>query len=274
MPDLSIVIHRWWKAIVTLTLVVTAVAAVIVLLQPKQYLSVVTALPASSYATDKARLFNNNIQQLYPSLGTADDLDPMLGTAHLDTLYLALVHEKGLARHYGLNKANEYKALRILRENTMVEKTEYSELRIRVWDRDPEMAAALANGFFARLQALHQSLQNQGNALVLQRLQDNYARLQQAYAAVPDSSRLDGEQAALTTIKKQNIREQLAQVEKLMAEYSLALQTNPQALLVVEGARPSVKPDKPRVAQTLLLTAFASLVVGLLLAIALQSRKP
>lgn len=274
MPDLSIVISRWWKAIVTLTLVVTAGAAVIVLLQPKQYLSVVTALPASTYATDKARLFNTNIEQLYPSLGTADDLDPMLGTARLDTLYLALVHEKGLTRHYGLNAASEYKALRLLRDHTKVEKTEYGELKIRVWDKDPAMAAALANGFFTRLQALHQALQNQSNALILHRLQDSYAQLQQAYSSAPDSGRLDGRRAGLTQIKRQNLEEQLAQVEKLMAEYSLMLSTNPRALLVVEGARPSAKPDKPRMAQTLLLTAFASLVVGLLLAIALQSRKP
>jgi hypothetical protein len=274
MPDLSIAIGRWWKAIVTLTLVVTVVAAVIVLLQPKQYLSVVTALPASSYATDKANIFSNSIEQLYPSIGTADDLDRMVGTAHLDTLYLALVHEKGLARHYGLNKANEFKALRILRDNTKVEKSEYGELKIRVWDHDPAMAAALANRFFTRLQELHQSLQNQGNALVLQRLQDSYTQLQQAYAAAPDSGRLDGGTAALTSIKRRNLQEQLAQLEKLMAEYSLMLNTNPQALLVVEGARPSFKADKPRIAQTLLLTAFASLVVGLLMAIASQSRKP
>jgi uncharacterized protein involved in exopolysaccharide biosynthesis len=273
MPDLSLIISRWWIAILSFTGVVTTVAFLILLLQPREYLSMVTALPASSYATDKARIFNNNIEQLYPSIGTADDLDRVVGTAQLDTLYLALVQEKGLVQHYKLNKANSYKATRILRANTRVEKSEYGELKIKVWDKDPAMAAALANGLFAKLQALHQALQSQGNALVLQRLQDSYTHLQRSYTGGADSGSLNGGNAEISAIKRRNMQEQLAQYEKLIAEYNLMLHTNPQALLVVESARPSVKADKPRVAQTLLFTAFASLLFGLLVAIALQSRK-
>jgi hypothetical protein len=99
MPDLSLIISRWWIAILSFTGVVTTVAFLILLVQPREYLSMVTALPASSYATDKARIFNNNIEQLYPSIGTADDLDRVVGTAQLDTLYLALVQDKDLVQH-------------------------------------------------------------------------------------------------------------------------------------------------------------------------------
>jgi uncharacterized protein involved in exopolysaccharide biosynthesis len=273
MPDLLTIISRWWKMILTITVLVTAVALMILLLQPRQYVSVVTALPASGFATDKARIFNTNIEQLYPSIGTADDLDMVVGTAKLDTLYLALVEEKNLARYYGMEKAKPLKVAQVLKDNTKVEKSEYGELKIKVWDRNPVMAADLSNGLFARLQKLHQSLQSQGNALVLERLQEQYKQLQDSYTAAPDTARLNGSPADLTALKRKNLQEQIAQYEKLIAEYSLMLHTNPQALLMVEAARPAFKADRPRVVQVLLLTMFVSMLFGLLLAVALQSRK-
>lgn len=273
MPDLLMIISRWWKTILVIMLGVTAAALVILLLQPKQYLSVVTALPASGFASDKARIFNDHIEQLYPSIGTADELDPVVGTGKLDTLYLAVAAEQNLASYYGMEKASPLKVAQVLKHNAKVEKSEWGELKIKVWDRNPAMAATLANSLFNKLQQLHQSLQSQGNALVLQRLQEQYQQLQNVYTGAPDSARIQAGGAGLTELKRKSLQEQIAQYERLMAEYSLVLHTNPQALLVVEMARPAIKADRPRIPQVLLLTAFASLLFGLLLAAGLQSRK-
>ena len=267
------IISRWWKMILALTLGVTAVALVILLLQPKQYLSVVTALPASGFASDKARIFNDNIEQLYPTIGSPDELDPVVGTGKLDTLYLAVAAEHNLASHYTLKNASPLKVAQVFKHNSRVEKSEYGELKIKVWDRNPTLAATLANSLFDKLQQLHQSLQSQGNALVLQRLQEQYKQLQGSYTGAPDSARLQAGAAELTALRRKSLQEQLSQYEKLIAEYSLQLHTNPQVLLVVERGRAAVKADKPRIPQVLLLTAFASLLFGLLLAAGLQSRK-
>lgn len=273
MPDLLTIISRWWKMILALTLGVTAVVLVILLLQPKQYLSVVTALPASGFASDKARIFNDNIEQLYPTIGTPDELDPVVGTGKLDTLYLAVAAEHNLAGHYAMDNASPLKVAQVFKHNSRVEKSEYGELKIKVWDRHPAMAATLANALFDKLQQLHQSLQSQGNTLVLQQLQEQYKLLQGTYTGAPDSGRLQAGTAELTALRRKNLQQQLSQYEKLIAEYSLMLHTNPQVLLVVERARAAVKADKPRMPQVLLLTAFASLLFGLLLAAGLQSRK-
>ncbi|HEY1115717.1 MAG TPA: hypothetical protein VGE66_19270 [Chitinophagaceae bacterium] len=273
MPDLLTIISRWWKTILAITLGVTAVALVILLLQPKQYLSVVTALPAPGFASDKARIFSDNIEQLYPTIGTADELDPVVGTGKLDTLYLAVAAEHNLASYYGMENASPLKVAQVFKHNSKVEKSEYGELKVKVWDRKPAMAATLANSLFNKLQQLHQSLQSQGNALVLQRLQEQYRLLQKAYSGAPDSARQQPGGAELASLRRKNLLEQISQYEKLIAEYSLVLHTNPQALLVVEMARPAVRADKPRILQVLLLTAFASLVFGLLLTAGLQSRK-
>ena len=100
MPDLISVFSRWWKFILGLSLVAVLIALIFSLLSPKKYLSIATALPANSLLTDKARIFNANIEALYAETGTPDELDRLEGTAALDTLFIATAKEFGLAQHY------------------------------------------------------------------------------------------------------------------------------------------------------------------------------
>ena len=75
MPDIISVLARRGKLIFILTAVATILALIISLLRPKEYLAVATALPANSLAADKARIFNSNIESLYPELGIDEDID-------------------------------------------------------------------------------------------------------------------------------------------------------------------------------------------------------
>src|ERR1700747_3664481 len=102
MPDLFDLIWRWRKQILLLMLTTLIVTTVIVFLIPKKYLSVATALPASSYATDKTSVFSQNLQVLYSTIGLPDDLDKIVGTAHLDTVYRAIVSQLDLTDHFGV----------------------------------------------------------------------------------------------------------------------------------------------------------------------------
>ncbi len=269
MPDLISIIEKWWKLIAGLTIVNIILSFILLLFIPKQYLSTATALPANSVSADKAKIFNTNVQELYSSLGNPDDLDKMIGTASLDTLYIALAKENNLSKGF----KNELAAALDLKKNTKVIKSEYGELRIKVWNKDAGLASVLANGLLQKLQQLHQSLQNQSNSLTLQKLQETYAAMQNNFIASADSSgSMDSRKALVLSIKNKSLHEQLNQYEKLIAEYQLVLNTNLPAVLVVEHARVSAKPDKPNILQTLLLTAFVSVVFGLILAFFLEGR--
>lgn len=69
----------------------------------KKYLSVATAVPASTFASDKGKIFNENIQELYSTLGTPDDLDAVSGLGTLDTLYLTICDKLSLPQYYHTN---------------------------------------------------------------------------------------------------------------------------------------------------------------------------
>lgn len=249
-----------------LFVVITAVviAGVIVFLQAPQYLSTATAVPASAYSADRARVFNENIDGLYSNLGSPEDLDMMLGTARLDTLYLYVSDQFNLYDHYKIpadEEARRLKAARKLKKNSSIIKGDYGELRVKVWDTDKHLAPQLANALLARLQSIHQDLQSAGNRSTLNSLREGRARLQ----LQADSTRDE--------LKRTAVISRIAEYEKLIGEYQLMVDSKPAVLLVVENASVSLKPDRPQRLLILAGTALLSFLFALLLAVILQRRQ-
>lgn len=265
MPDLTDLFKKWWKQILfTVVLAATATGA-IVFLSERQYLSVATAVPASTYLSDKSKVFNENIEALYSSLGTADDLDLVTGTAKLDTVYLAVTDLFNLADHYKTKEkgdAGRTRSAALLKKNTRVMKSEYGELKVKVWDTDRNLAPQLANAVLDQLQAIHTRLQNNGNEVTLQGL---LKRKEQILLQI--------DSAGGSPEKLVNIKEQLAQYEKYISEYRLMIDTKPPALIVVEKAKAAERPDRPRRMQFIIAAAFLGFLFSLLVAVVLDRKK-
>ena len=266
MPDLFYLISKWWKQIALLVAICSILVLAILLLQPKKYLSQATALPANSALSDKARVFNNNIEALYSSLGSPDELDMIVGTAQLDTIYLFQADSFSLATHYKINGANaRMKAAKRLHKHTQVTKSGYGELKVKVWDNDRHMSAQLANAIMQKLQSMHQALINENNVSTLASLRHS----QQLLMANLDSN------SKLPAWKQAHVIKQLEQYEELINEYSLMADSRPLALLTIENARPAIKPDKPRIVAIMLATVVLSLIFAILSVLLIEkSRKP
>jgi capsular polysaccharide biosynthesis protein len=288
MPDLSYLLSKWWKQMLSVVVLSLVAVGVILFLIPAQYLSVATALPASSYSADKASIFNNNIQILYPAMGTPDDLDVIMGTAQLDTVYIAVAEKFDLAAHYKVNEQGEaakQKTARLLKKNTKVIKSDYSELKVKVWDRDKSLTPQLANAIMEKLNAIHQSLQNESNVTVLNNLKASREKITFETDSLTNSLQYDSANALLrsTIITTENIKartmrrnimlEQLVQYEKLISQYQLMVDSKTRVLIVVEKARVSSWPDKPKKLLLLTATFVLSLLFSLLLALLLEKRK-
>lgn len=285
MPDIFYLFSKWWKQILFLVLLSLAVTAAVVFLQPRRYLSVTTALAASSILSDKARIFGDNIQHLYSSIGNPDDLDRILGTAQLDTVYIAVAASFNLWDHYKIKNGDLlYKAAKELKENTSVIKSEYGELKIKVWDTDKKLAPQLSNAILEKLNIIHQALQSESNRHTLNDLKevrdrirktvDSLNQIKETYSDIPSTLRS-------TTVSPENAaallpleRDRLVQYEKLIGEFQLMVDTNPSVLVVVEKARASLKPDKPRPLMTLVVAGILSFLFALFVALILERRKP
>lgn len=272
LPPLTLLIQKWWKLILATVSICSILVLSILLIRPKEYLGVSTALPASGYATDRSSIFNENIQNLYSSIGVPDDLDRVVGTARLDTLYGLLVDDFNLVQHYDLQQKSQarYKAIIELKENTRVMKSEYGELKVKVWDEAPVMAAQLSTAFMKELQQLHQALQLSNNKLVLENLENSYNEILKNLDSLP-STPADNP-SSVKTIKRETLLKQVAQYETLIGEYRILINTNPQVLMVVEYAPLPVKHDRPDFVLTLVLTFITSLLMAILLVIILEKR--
>jgi hypothetical protein len=272
MPDLLLVFAKRWKLIVSITALAIIIALIISLLSPKKYLAVATALPANSMIADKARIFNQNIEALYSEFGTVDELDKLEGTGKLDTLFIAAAEEFKLDEHYRIGASNEslYDAATKLKKNSRINRSGYGELKVRVWDTDKNLCAQLANSLMKKIQELHQHLQNQTNQSVLAKIKEAHALKQKESLQLSDSVKPVSIQSQT---RMSTIREQLHSYEKMIDEYQLAISTNTPVLLIVEPARPAVWADRPKTAQTVLLSFFGAFVFSFLLALFIESKK-
>ena len=161
MPDIFLVFSKRWKFILGFTILAAIVALVAALFSPKKYLSVATALPANSVVADKARIFNPNIEALYSDFGSPDELDRLEGTALLDTIFISTAQDYNLPGHYLINSSKEgmFKAAMKLKANSSISRSGYGELKIKVWDVDPNLASEMANSLLQKIQELQEPVQ-------------------------------------------------------------------------------------------------------------------
>jgi hypothetical protein len=269
MPDLIDLIAKWWKKIIVVMILSLLAAGIITFLKPHQFLSVTTAVPASSFASDKAKIFNENIQALYSTLGTPDDLDMILGTAKLDTLYLFVTDQFNLFDHYKMKEkgsAARTKSAYLLKKNTKVMKSEYGELKVKVWDTDKNLAPQLSNAIMEKLNSIHAALQSAGNKTALNGLLNGKIKIQLQSDSISGSSEQVME-------RKKSLQEQIKKYERLISEYQMMVDSKPPVLIVVEEAKPSSKPDRPKRIQILVATTVLSFLFALLAALISERRK-
>lgn len=280
MPDLLTLIYIRRKQVLLIVLISLAIATGIVLLMPSQYLASTTALPTNPVATDKASVFNNNIRDLYSSLGQSVDLDKIVGTGQLDTIYLSVTDQFELAFHYKTKGNNagisRSKAAAVLKKNSRISKSEYNELLVQVWDTDKNLAPQLANALMEKLAAIHQDLLNQSNRTIIKSLGEGQQKLQAGMDSIRtflQHTNIAPSQAQQYNDKLTVLQQQLSQYEKLKTEYQLMIDAKPAALLVVDKARVSDHPDKPKKLLILLATVIVSFLFAAWLALILEKRK-
>jgi capsular polysaccharide biosynthesis protein len=273
MPDIFYLFSRWWKLILVIIIVSLLGVGTVLFFLPPKYLSTTTALPASTYLKDKASVFSNNLQQLYPVLGIPDDLDMIAGTGQLDTPYIAVAKEFNLYDHYKTAEQGDaaiIKAAYLLKKNAKVSKSDFGELKVKVWDTDKNLAPKLADAIMRNLQSIHQDIHNSNNVAILASLKEGKDKLHAQLQKLTTNSAVSGPSNSEWVV----LTEQVQQYEKLIGQYQLMADSKSPVLIVVEKARASSWPDKPKKVLWLTATFVLSLVFALLLALLFEKRKP
>jgi uncharacterized protein involved in exopolysaccharide biosynthesis len=231
MPDLIQLLKQRFRSLTISLLLGWILTSLLLWFLPQQYKGETTSVPSSAYAADPNRLFSKQIQQLYSPLGSPDELDLLVGSGRLDTVYRPLVRQFDLVKHYSLSDTGEkgvWKAVRHLRKNAKVFKSDYGELKVRVWDTDPVLAAGLANALTARLDSLHRDLMGRQNQQTREALQKGLSRLR-----------------ATDSLSSGEKLQQEIVYRDLIDQYTLLLEQRPSSIQVLDPAVVPVFSDKP-----------------------------
>ena len=253
------IIWAWRKRIIVFVAIASIATAVAVFFLPKYYLSAVVAIPGNPYLADKGHLFNTNIQGLYSPYGSGDELERLNGIAELDTVYKTIIAENALVAYYKL-PANEpeksqYKAIKALREDLRIQQTDKGQLKILMWHKDPQKAAAIVNRVAAITQQMAMDMQVQYNQQSLNNIDSEIVRLRNYIQTCSNTE----------VIERQS--QKLASYINIAEEIKLAIANNPKALIIQENGYASGKEDKPKKLPIVASAFFLSLLFAVLTAL-------
>lgn len=242
-------IQRYRIRIVVTVITTALVALGVSLLVPKQYLSEAAVLPANSKLMDKQRMFGENIQELYSAYGASDDLDRLMATMHSTSVLQSVTDSLGLARHYGIEEPNaRKKALKKLGKQLKMQRSEYGEISLKVWDKDPALALMIANTILQKTQQMQDDLFTGYYQRSIAKLEDELNYNSSLIRSAADST-------AIT--RGTMVPDEQNMIKRKITEYRITQLNPPAAMFILAKPEQAVQPDKPDI---LLNTLIASAV--------------
>ena len=265
------ILQKKWKTIAVFIAVTLAAATVTLFCVPPYFCSKAILIPANTVLADKARLFNNQIQNLNSYFGNGDDIDRIYSIAVMDTTYQSMVDEFAMIGYYQLKDDSlpilRRKAVLRLRKDLSVQKTENDQVQIIAWTKDKQLSASLVNRMVDIIQQREADIWRNSYTRSSDALENAVTAMEGQYKQLADSLTASKPPIHdLLTLKMQTLLDQVKEYRKTADEFKLAIQSQPAVLYVMEKAVPAAKaerPDKPAVllAAFILALLFGSLLV-------------
>jgi len=157
--SLFALLYKWRKKIITISFAAAIIAAVVSLFIINKYKSDVILFPTMNLSTGKALLNENND---FLEIGEEDELEHMMQILQSNDIKQRVVTKFDLINHYDIDTSKEkYYADLMKKYDEHVEFgiTKYSSIRIAVLDKDPQMAADIANEIASLIDTVMNNLQ-------------------------------------------------------------------------------------------------------------------
>lgn len=258
-------LQKRWTTILFFVIASLMAAAITVYVMPAYYRSAATIVPANPVLADKARLFNKNIRELYSYFGSGDDLDRIYGVAEMGSIYQKLADEFSMVNYYQLTGDSlsllRRKAVKQLRKDINLRKTDKDQLIIEVWTKDKQLSADIVNHMVTLIEQTESRVWLQHYQQSVEKLKVAIAEKEQQYTLLKDSlQRVNASQKELLSAQLTGLLEQLKQYRIAEDEFILAIQTPPAVLYVLETAAPAAKAERPDKLAVLIATGLVSFV--------------
>lgn len=237
--SLLVLLIRWRKPL----LIVTAIAALAsyvfsgpAFITPK-FKSSVVFFPSATNSVSKAIMEETNSdKQDILAFGEEEQAEQMLQILNSDEIREAIISKYNLMQHYEIDPSQEYPLTQLneqYKENINFSRTEFMSVRIEVLDKDPEIAANIANDIASLLDSMKTKIQRS-------RAQAALAIMEEAYADKKASMKL--KEDSLMTLREKGVMDFKNQSIIWNEEYakSFSMFNNETAMLqVLEKYKPA-----------------------------------
>jgi uncharacterized protein involved in exopolysaccharide biosynthesis len=213
-------LYKWRKPLVILGLAAALLAAVFSshLFITPLFKSTVIMYPASSNSISKSLLNENAIaKQDILEFGEDEQTEQMLQILNSNRIRDKVIRKFDLAQHYDIAPGSRYEQTRLnnrYESNITFKRTEYMAVKISVLDKDPQMAADIANQIASLLDSVKNDMQKERALQGFKIVEDEYLKLQAEVRLMEDS---------LTQLRKLGVHDYETQAEMMNQQLAMEI---------------------------------------------------
>ncbi|HOV10464.1 MAG TPA: Wzz/FepE/Etk N-terminal domain-containing protein [Bacteroidales bacterium] len=223
-------LYKWRKPLIIICLAAAIISGVISLLITPKYKSSVILFPASTNAISKALLADNYGGKLdILEFGEEAQTEQLLQILSSNEIRSRVIKKFNLMEHYEIESDSKFKMTRLIEEynsNITYQRTEYMAVEITVLDKDPQLAADIANYISDQLDSVKNKMQKERATKAFQIVETEYKKLQNDIKSLEDS---------LTILRKMGVNDYETQAEAYNTQLAIALsKNNKEAVRAIE----------------------------------------
>lgn len=228
----NLILYLWKKKIplIIITLAAAVISTLVSFTITPKFRSSVVLFPASESPVSKS-LLQTNFQDRAGILGFGDEdqLERILQVLHSDDIRDHIVAQYKLMEHYEIDPDGPFPLTELFGEyssNINYKRTEYNSIVIEVMDKDPQMAADIANDIATQIDSTM-------NRMKRERAMKAFLLVEKEY--LNSASRARELNDSITILNKKGIVTYDAQFERLTEAYGKAItENNERAASVIE----------------------------------------
>ena len=221
--NLILFLYRWRKLLIIFTLAAAILSFIFTLpffITPK-FRSSVILFPTSSNSVSKALLSENaDSKQDILEFGYEEQTEQMLQMLNSNKIRDRIIKKFDLMKHYDIDPNSSYKNTKLNREydkNITFRRTEFMAVEIAVLDKDPQMAADVANNIADLLDSIKNEIQHERAMKGYKIVAAEYLKLQNEIKVMEDS---------MTVLRKLGVHDYETQVEMINQQLAKELAKN------------------------------------------------
>ena len=213
-----------WHKILLLVFFISLIASIVFsmpyFITPK-YKSTVILFPVSTNSISKALLSEDfGAKKDILEFGDEEQSEQMLQILKSNEIRTKIIEKYNLDKHYNIPENAKHRMTRLYKEydnNITFRRTEYMAVEINVMDKNPQLAADIANDIADQLDTLKNKIQKERSVKGLEIVENEYYQLKQQIAKLEDS---------IQVLRKMGILDYESQAEVLSEQYAIALSKN------------------------------------------------